>query len=148
MTKKNLTENPGKSQNGMQLFFVLALLIMLIYIFYPYKQPQQEANDLPKPEIYIVVLNGCGIANIAQEVSKQLLDQGVNAMTWGNTDNPNCIHQKTQIVVRQESENQAAKLAYLQKVTGIKEFIIAHKENSLTEFELILGKDYINYFKK
>lgn len=148
MSKKNLTQKSGKSQKGMQLFFIIALVVILIYIFYPNQRMDVVEEDSPKPEIYVVVSNGCGISNVAEEVSSQLLDMRLNVQSWGNTDNPNCVHQETQIVIRQVLDGQQARLAYLQKVTGIKKVITAQKDDSLCEFELLLGKDYINYFKK
>jgi len=149
MSEKSLTQKSGKSQKGMQLIFLVALAVIMVYIFYPYKQPEIVVDATPKPEVYIVVLNGCGISNVAQEVSSKLLDmKKINVKSWGNTDNPNCIHQETKIVIRQELPGQAARLAYLKEVTGIEKVITAKKDNSQCEFELILGKDYINYFKK
>ena len=149
MSEKNLAQKHGRSGMGIQPFFVVALVIVLIYIFYPYEQKEKVADDAPKPEIYLVVSNGSSIPYIAEDVSAALLKlENINVMKWGNTDNPKCIHNKTQIVIRQETPDQKVKLAYLQELTGIKDVVIAYREGFETEFELILGKDYINYFKK
>lgn len=147
MSKKNLTQTGDKKNSGIQLYFILAILIVLIYIFYPYEVKEKEIVEEKKPEIYIVVSNGCGIPDLAQKVSEQLLAKGIDAMTWKNTSNPNCIHPETMIVIRQESDNQKQKLNWLTKETGIKKITKAYKKDSLAEFELVLGKDYINYFK-
>lgn len=146
MSKKNLTQEKEK-KNETALYFVVALIIVMIYIFYPYDEKQKIVDSTKQPEIYLVVSNGCGIPDIAQEISQWFLERGIDAMTWKNTSNPNCIHQKTMIVVRQKSDDQKIKLNWLEKETGIDKVIFAYKEDSLTEFELVLGKDYINYFK-
>ena len=39
------------------------------------------------------------------------------------------------------------KLNYLMKITGIKRRIYAFNENTLEDFQIILGRDYRMYFK-
>lgn len=148
MSKKNLAPDSLKPKRGNQLFYLLVLEVILIYILFPYQQEDTPEKDEPVPELNVVVLNGCRVPDIAKEVAEELLNMGIDVADHDNIPNTNCLHQETKIVVRYYSEGQQQRLDYLQKVTGIEKVVLLEKENSLAEFELILGKDYIKYFKE
>jgi hypothetical protein len=127
--------------------FLVSLVVIFIYMVLPEKKTE-KAEPLPvPPELRIEVNNGCGMHNLAQDVSTLLLEKNVIVVSWGNIDNPRCIYDETMIVIRHKNQDTSKKLKYLRELTGISKFTEAQKENARAEFEIILGKDYFKYFK-
>ena len=151
MSEKILSEEKKvKGRNGsvaISICFVIALIVVLIYIFYPGNSEIVEKVTEKQPNIKILVRNGCGVSNLAQRVSQALLYNKITVVDWENIPNQNCVYDETMIVVRCElNEELEYKLKYLQDKTGIKNVTKAVKANAKAEFELILGKDYVLYF--
>jgi len=127
-----------------------ALFIFLaIYIFLLFKP--KEINSVKRedslPIIKVSVLNGCSFPSIAREVKDILLDkfsENIDVISWDNVPRRMFIYNQTIIVVKHKDEK---KLEFLKKITGIKRRIYACDENSLEDFQIILGKDYKKYFK-
>ena len=64
-------------------------------------------------------------------------------MSWDNVDRDLFIYDKTIIVVKKKDEK---KLNYLMQITGIKRRIYALNPNNIEDIQIILGKDYKQYF--
>jgi len=153
MTEKKLTEekkvNSKKGAITVSICFAVAMIIVMIYILFPGSSEIVEIEDDYKPSINILVRNGCGVSGLAQRVSHSLLcnDNFDITVDWENIANTQVEYAETRLVVRKEGDDMEKKLNYLKSKTGIKKVDIAVKNNTKTEFELILGKDYILYFK-
>ena len=153
MSEKNLSEEKKvKDRNGsvaVSICFVIAFIIVLIYIFYPGNSEIVEKVAEKQPKIKILVRNGCGVSDLAKRVSQALafMNNNITVVDWENVSNTRCVYEETMIVVRCElNEELEYKLKYLQDKTGIKNVTKAVKANAKAEFELILGKDYVLYF--
>jgi len=159
MTKKKLTEekkiNSKKGAIKVSICFVVAMIIVMIYILIPESSiiiPESseivEIEDDYKPSINILVNNGCGVIGLAQSVSDSLLHKNDNfSVAWGNIANTQFEYEETRLVIRKEGDDMEKKLNYLKSKTGITKVDKAVKHNAKAEFELILGKDYMTYFK-
>jgi LytR cell envelope-related transcriptional attenuator len=151
MSEKNLSEEKKvkvrKGSVAISICFVIALIIVMIYIFLPENSVIVEEVPEKQPNIKILVRNGCGISDLAQRVSQALLYNKITVVDWENIPNQSCVYDETRIVVRCErNEEVEYKLKYLQDKTGIINVTNAVKANAKAEFELILGKDYVLYF--
>jgi len=151
MTEKKLTEekkvNSKKGAITVSICFAVAMIIVMIYILFPESSEIVEMEDDYKPSINILVRNGCGVSGLAQRVSQALLYNDITVIDWENISNMQCEYEETMLVVRQEGKDVEKKLNYLKSKTGITKVTRAVKDNAKAEFELILGKDYILYFK-
>ncbi len=149
MTRKNLAKSETGTPLAVRICFLVALVVILIYIIVPDRKEsvKEEKKEIYQPEVKIVVNNGCAVTDLAQSVSQVLLGMGINVVTWGNIENPNCIYEETMIIIRRKNKDTKKKLEYFSKLTGIQKSNEIEKENSKAEFELILGKDYFLYFK-
>jgi len=119
---------------------------VMIYILFPGSNEIVETENEDRPNINILVRNGCGVSGLAQRVSQALLYNGITVIDWENISNTQCEYEETMLVVRQEGEEIEKKLNYLKSKTGLKNITRAVKDNAKAEFELILGKDYMLYF--
>ena len=136
MTRKNLTKTETGTPIVITVCFLVALVVILIYIILPDRKEIVIEEEIYKPEVRIVVNNGCAVTDLAQNVSQLLLGMGINVVTWGNIENSSCIYEETMIIIRQENKDTKKKMEYFSKLTGIQKSIIAGKENSKAEFEL------------
>lgn len=97
--------------------------------------------------VKISLLNGCGYRGIATEVKDYFVEKNfsqIDVISWKNVPGSNYIYDKTVIVMKREEEE---KLKYLMEITGIPRKIISLNEDTIEEFQIILGKDYLQYFK-
>lgn len=147
MSKKNLTYTESKTPVVVTICFLVALVVILIYILLP--EPQKDKTIEPEiPSGFkLVVSNGCGKEDLAQDVSTMLLNKGFIIVGCDNIDNTRCVYEKTLLVIRKRDEDTDKKLDFFEKLTGLNNITEAEKENARAEFELILGKDYYKYFK-
>ena len=136
-----------KNRPKLALYLVL-LLIIIAFFMYLFFFPKREKKDIVKdsiPTIKLAILNGCGYPGIAKEVKDILIDENFDVIVWKNVDREMFIYEKSIIVIKNYDEK---KLAYFQEITGIKRRIFAINENSIEDFQVILGKDFRKYFKK
>ena len=149
MTEKKMSKEKKDNRKGavtVSIFFMVALVIVMIYILFPGSSEIVETENEDRPNINILVRNGCGVSGLAQRVSQALLYNGITVIDWENISNTQCEYEETMLVVRQEGEEIEKKLNYLKSKTGLKNITRAVKDNAKAEFELILGKDYMLYF--
>lgn len=128
------------------LIALFAFLAVYVFLLFKPKEETFSKSENPLPIIKVSVLNGCKFPLIAREVKDILLDRyssNIDVISWGNVPRGMFIYSQSIIVVKHKDER---KLEFLKKITGIKRRIYACDENSLEDFQIILGKDYKKYF--
>ena len=129
--------------------FVALIIFLAVYVFLLFKPKEKlsEKGNFSLPIIKIAVLNGCGYPGIAKKVRDYIIDnfgENIDVLSSENVPRNMFIYRQTILVVKHKDEK---KLEFLKKITGIKRRIFACDENSLEDFQIILGKDYKRYFK-
>lgn len=131
---------------------VVAVLLLttiaagVIWWFFGRDTTEIQAEYTPLPRIKLAILNGCGYPGIAKEVKDALLhapDGNFDIISWRNVDREMFIYEKTVIVMKHE---EPEKYEALRDYTGIKHRIVSIDENAIEEFQIILGKDYKQFF--
>ena len=149
MTTKGVKNNLARNKNKPKLaLYLVLLLIIAAFIFYLFFNFKREKNDVVKvsiPTIKVALLNGCGYPGIAKEVKDILVDKNFDVIAWRNVERNMFIYKKSIIVIKKYDQN---KLAYFQEITGLNRRIFALDENTIEDFQIILGKDFREYFKK
>ncbi len=106
-----------------------------------------EVEIIEITSLKLSILNGCGVKGAASEVKDNLINknfENVDIISWVNVKSKKFIYGKSIIVVKRKDEN---KLKYLMKITGISRRIYAFDDNTIEDFQIILGRDYRTYFK-
>jgi len=133
------------------LIGITALLFISVTVYFLFFN--KEVNDKIDEEVVEVtslklsILNGCGVKGAASEVKENLINrnlENIDIISWENVKSNKFIYGKSIIVVKRKDEN---KLKYLMKITGISRRIYAFDENTIEDFQIILGRDYRTYFK-
>ena len=118
------------------------------FMFFNKKNSENiEVEIVEITSLKLSILNGCGVKGAASEVKDNLINknfENVDIISWENVKSNKYIYGKSIIVVKRKDEN---KLKYLMKITGISRRIYAFDENTLEDFQIILGRDYRTYFK-
>ena len=127
----------------------LLLISMASYFMFFYKKVSEkiEVEIIEITSLKLSILNGCGVKGAASEVKDILINknfENVDIISWENVKSNKFIYGKSIIVVKRKDEN---KLKYLMKITGISRRIYAFDENTIEDFQIILGRDYRTYFK-
>ena len=92
-------------------------------------------------KIQVVILNGCGISNLAMMYTDFLRNEGLDVLDSKNADHFNYL--KTTILHHRGDINRASVLADILKID--KSSIVNDKnENLFYDMTLIIGKDYID----
>ena len=148
-SKNNLSRN---KKDGLTLLIVIFLVILIFFLYlvlYDGKVEKKVKTGF-QGSVKISLLNGCGYPGIANEVKEILLnvhenvnEQNLDIIFWKNVERNMFIYKKTIIVVKHYNED---KLSYLKQLTGIKRRIYALDDNTIEEFQIILGNDYKKYF--
>ena len=128
---------------------VLLLISVASYFLFFNKKVSDNFEDevIEITSLKLSILNGCGVKGIASEVKDILIKMNIENMdiiSWENVKSNKFIYGKSIIVVKRKDEN---KLKYLMKITGISRRIYAFDENTIEDFQIILGRDYRNYFR-
>lgn len=89
------------------------------------------------PAIKVVVLNGCGISQLASEFATHLSRKNIDVVSVGNTPRP--VYDKSIIVIRKGDKQD---LARLQRMTGIQRWTSAMNEFHSADFDIIVGRDF------
>ena len=106
-----------------------------------------EVEIIEITSLKLSILNGCGVKGAASKVKENLINKNIENMdiiSWENVKSNKFIYGKSIIVVKRKDEN---KLRYLMKITRISRRIYAFDENTIEDFQIILGRDYRTYFK-
>ena len=118
------------------------------FMFFNKKNSENiEVEIVEITSLKLSILNGCGVKGAASEVKDNLINknfENVDIISWENVKSNKYIYGKSIIVVKRKDEN---KLKYLMKITGISRRIYAFDENTIEDFQIILGRDYRTYFK-
>lgn len=127
----------------------LLLISMASYFMFFNKKVSEkiEVEIIEITSLKLSILNGCGVKGAASEVKDILINknlENVDIISWKNVKSNKFIYGKSIIVVKRKDEN---KLKYLMKITGISRRIYAFDENTIEDFQIILGRDYRTYFK-
>lgn len=126
------------------------ILFFIIYYGAAYlnkRNASAEEDKIPVESVKLSIQNGCNINGIAKEVKNILLEQGydkIDVISWKNVDSYKFIYAKTVIVVKKDDP---LKLSYIMDITGIQRKIFSLNYNSLEDLQIILGKDYKQYFQ-
>ena len=133
------------------LLIVIAVLVLTLCSFFILFLKREKANisqdELLITSMKIKVLNGCGIDGAAKDVKEYLINKNIknlDIIAWENVERDMFIYGKTLIVIKKNDEE---KLKYLMKITGIKRRIFALDPNTIEDLQIILGRDYKDYFK-
>ena len=132
------------------LLIVIAVLVLTLCSFFILFFKKGKANisgdEIAVSSVKITVLNGCGIDGAAKDVKEYLINKNIknlDIIAWENVERDMFIYGKTLIVIKKDDEE---KLKYLMKITGIKRRIFALDPNTIEDFQIILGRDYKDYF--
>ena len=133
------------------LIGITALLLISVASYFMFFNKKISGNIeveiIEVTSLKLSILNGCGIKGAASEVKESLINSNFNnvdIISWENVKSNKFIYGKSIIVVKRKDEN---KLKYLMKITGISRRIYAFDENTIEDFQIILGRDYRTYFK-
>ncbi len=124
---------------------VISLVIYLNKIFKPvaYEEMLLENEDV---SVKIAILNGCGFPNIASEVKEYFLENhngSIDVVGCRNIESCKFIYKKSLIVLKHD---EIEKLEKVMKLTNIHRRIYALDDNCIEDIQIILGKDYTEYF--
>ena len=100
-----------------------------------------EKNYKP---IRISIYNGCGQTNAAINYKNNLDTKKVNVLELSNA---NFQNYETSFIIIRNLNYSPKELKILLNYTKIKKYIILEQKNSLTDFHIILGKDFIDLKK-
>jgi LytR cell envelope-related transcriptional attenuator len=125
--------------------FIIVVMVLIIQNFLG------KTEDIEDPtynfsSVKISILNGCGRKNAATEVKDFLYEKEINNLdiiSWKNVARQMFIYEKSLIIVKKGNEE---KLNFLMNLTGIHRRIYAENDQFIEEFQIILGKDYKQYF--
>ena len=143
--KNNLTRNKNKPKLALYLVLLIIIAVFIFYLFFNFKREKSDVVKVSIPIIKLALLNGCGYPGIAKEVKNILVDKNFDVIAWRNVERDMFIYEKSIIVIKKYDKD---KLSYFQKMTGLDRRIFALDENTIEDFQIILGKDFKRYFKK
>ena len=148
---RKLKNNLFRIDKRALLIGIIALLLISVASYFLFFN--EKVNDKIESEIIEItslklsILNGCGVKGAASEVKENLINknlENVDIISWENVKSNKFIYGKSIIVVKRKDDN---KLKYLMKLTGISRRIFAFDENTIEDFQIILGRDYRTYFR-
>ena len=148
---RKLKNNLFRIDKRALLIGIIALLLISVASYFLFFN--EKVNDKIESEIIEItslklsILNGCGVKGAASEVKENLINknlENVDIISWENVKSNKFIYGKSIIVVKRKDDN---KLKYLMKITGISRRIYAFDENTIEDFQIILGRDYRTYFR-
>jgi len=133
----------------LKILSVLLIVLIGILIFLLVNRQELGRNEKKtenRQTIKVRLLNGCGLDKVAKSVKEYLINKNyknLDIISWGNVEQNLFIYSKSLIVVKKDKEKE---LDEIKKITGIKRRIYAIDEQSIEDFDIILGKDYRKYF--
>ncbi len=148
---RKLKNNLFRIDKRASLVGVTVLLLVSVasfFLFFNKKVSDNFEDEIVEiTSLKLSILNGCGVKGIASEVKVILIKMNIENMdiiSWENVKSNKFIYGKSIIVVKRKDDN---KLKYLMKITGISRRIYSFDENTIEDFQIILGRDYRTYFK-
>ena len=149
---RKLKNNLFRIDKRASLLGITALLLISVasyFLFFNEKISDDiEDEVIEMTSLKLSILNGCGVHGAASEVKETLINQShenVDIISWENVKSNKFIYGKSIIVVKKKDEQ---KLKYLMEITGISRRIFALDDDTIEDFQIILGKDFKKYFKK
>ncbi len=134
----------GKGSNavallGLGIIFVGVLIFLFLKILNGrYKFSSEEEISVENPSYQIDVLNGCGIEDVAFQITQYLRAKGFDVIDYGNYDS--IVNES--FIIDHIGWSDTAKV--IAKALGINENkIVRSKSNYYNEFTVVIGKDYI-----
>lgn len=132
------------------LLIILALLIIALFIFLQ-KAFEPETVEFTEEisfdvSVKIAILNGNGYPNVATEVKEHFLEQhgeNIDVVGCRNVDSNKFIYKQSLVIMKHDVPQ---KLEYIMNLTDIPFRIIALDDDSIEEIQIVLGKDYLEYF--
>ena len=145
-------KNKLLSRRNILGIIILAILLLILGLLIKNFIKADKAPIIKeKPfhgSVKIAILNGNGYPNVANEVKEYFLrnySENVDVVGCRNVDSRKFIYKQSLIILK---HNQPEKLDYIMKLTNIPFRIMAFDEESIEEVQIILGKDYLEYFPK
>lgn len=144
-----MTDKNGDSNNlvlNAAIGFLSLLLFLLIFgllsrVVFPRVQNQRadRSPELIGEVIQLEVLNGCGVAGLANEFTSALRRNGFDVVETGNFDNFNI--EQTLVISRTHSTENARRVA---RALGISEenVIVEASDDFYLDATVVIGSDY------
>lgn len=141
---KNDTSNTF-ALNAVIGFLGLLLCLLVFGLFsrlvYPRIQNKRVANEqeLIGNVIQLEVLNGCGVAGLAERFTSTLRENGFDVVETGNFDNFNMEH--TTVIARTLNKDNARRIA---EALGIDEsrILVEASDDFYLDATVVIGSDY------
>lgn len=140
------------SIRNLLLLVVLATIILgLGFVWQKIFSPDSDDVKIEKVfnvSVKIAILNGNGYPNVATEVKEYFLDNYsdyIDVVGCRNVESNKFIYKQTLVVLK---HSEPEKLEYIMKLTNVPHRILAYDDNAIEEVQIILGKDYLEYFPK
>ncbi|MFN3134552.1 MAG: LytR C-terminal domain-containing protein [Candidatus Kryptonium sp.] len=134
----------GKGSNvvillGLGVIFAAILVFLFLKILNgKHKFSNDEEISVENPSYQIDVLNGCGVEDVAFQITQYLRTKGFDVIDYGNYD---LIVDESFIIDHVGWPDTAKVIA---KALGIDENkIVRSKSNYYNEFTIVIGRDYI-----
>ncbi len=133
----------GKGSNviiflGLGVVFVAILVFLFLKILNGKHKFSDEEISVENPSYQIDVLNGCGIEDVAFQITQYLRSKGFDVIDYGNYD----LIVNESFIIDHVGWPDTAKV--IAKALGIDESkIVRSKSNYYNEFTVVIGKDYI-----
>lgn len=144
-----MTEKNGDANNlvlNAAIGFLSLLLFLLIFglfsrVVFPRVQNQRadRTPELIGEVIQLEVLNGCGVAGLANDFTSALRKNGFDVVETGNFDNFNM--EQTLVISRTHNTENARRVA---RVLGISEenVIVEASDDFYLDATVVIGSDY------
>jgi len=133
----------GKGSNviifvGLGVVFVAILVFLFLKILNGKLKFSDEEISVENPSYQIDVLNGCGVEDVAFQITQYLRSKGFDVIDYGNYD----LIVNESFIIDHVGWPDTAKV--IAKALGIDESkIVRSKSNYYNEFTVVIGKDYI-----
>lgn len=146
MPKKDSENNPNHLLLNAAISFLGVLLLILLFaigtrMLYPRIVAERDAIDpaLISTIIQLEVLNGCGVAGIANRFTDRLRDYGFDVVESGNFDHFNV--EKSFVISRSGQMENARRVA---KAIGISEENVLRESSPdfYLDVTLVIGSDF------
>jgi len=136
-------------RNGL-IILILAVVLLatgftVIKLFKTEKILNIEEKEF-SGSVKIAILNGNGYSNVANDVKEFFLNdysEHIDVVGCRNVDSRKFIYKQTLVVLKHDHPE---KMNYILKLTNIPHRILAFDDEAIEEVQIILGKDYLEYF--
>ena len=105
-------------------------------------QEHKDPGEANMPAIKVVISNGCGYIDLAQDYASYIKDRNIEVVRTTSTSKPKY---DVSLIVNKRGDEQD--LHRLQAMTGIQRFTVATNPDFDAPFLIILGRDYDQFMK-